>query len=112
MLGPDSTSADSNMLSWSTKCLRVGPVVGDLARVVIAHHIGAFALLRFRASLRERRRSSLAGGFCSVTLVPYSAPDEAVHPPVVNVGIGGGRHVGATEVIVAGVVEGRLNRRR
>src|SRR5207253_9250822 len=76
--------------------LGVGPVVGDLAAVVVAHHVGfagdrAHGVVGVRAG---RAFDGLGGG------------DEAVHRPACDVGRGGGFAVRAAVVDVGAVVDG------
>ena len=54
----------SNMWSWRTNLLRVGPVVGDLALVVVAHHVHG------RASAMQSLGSSALEQFSRARMKP------------------------------------------
>ena len=79
---------------------RVGPVVRDLAPVVVAHdvrvaEVGARRAVRMAAAPADER--------------PVGDPDEAVHPAAVHVQLAGERAVRAARVVGAVPVEERLH---
>jgi hypothetical protein len=78
--------------------LRVGPVVGDLAPVVIAHHVAP--------GNRGRTVRRVGVGASAAALRILGLPDKAVHPAVVDVGQRVLVTVRATAVDVAPVVKG------
>src|SRR5579859_1259041 len=77
----------------------VGPVIGDLARIVVAHHVGGRAI----PCARQPRAWTLAGFLARIILLS----DEAIHPSAVDRGASRQGGVGTAFSEIARVVERR-----